>query len=350
MVTISYNIHDILKFKVIKDRDYGLRDMINLKFSFFEVDEVTDPDIILNIGKFVPSNNNCYIVGNKYYIKDNYIYCKDSEGRSKWEVEIIGFEEGNTIINFNGKVGGFQSIINPDIVAQLLLLTVIEYKLGMKGHFLLHAGGVSKNRRAYVFAGRGASFKSSLCMDFIRKAGFEFLGDDRIIINKNFVLSFPFNFRVFEFMCEQLPNENTWTILNKIRFAGYLMNRKDIRNTQIKVSEPSKLKGLFFIVRTNEGKIVRKEISLNEAASRLIINNMLEDCVSLTYYGINSAPYLKYSFAYSYIFPDSKIARYRKKSKKIIEKIIKGVPIYEIKIPNVYNPKVFNQIYELVMS
>ena len=59
MQSLNYNIHDILKFKIIRDRGHGLRDLINLKFSFFEVEDVDNPDITLNIGKFTPSNENC---------------------------------------------------------------------------------------------------------------------------------------------------------------------------------------------------------------------------------------------------------------------------------------------------
>lgn len=69
-----------------------MRDL-NLEFSFFEVDAIGNPDIILNIGKFTPSNNDCYLIDHKYHIKENYLYCKDFSGKAKWEVEILGFEE-----------------------------------------------------------------------------------------------------------------------------------------------------------------------------------------------------------------------------------------------------------------
>ena len=153
--TINYNLHDILKFKIIRDKGYGLRDLINLKFSFFEVDNVDNPDIILNIGKFTPSNENCYLVDHKYYIKENYFHCRDSEGKAEWEVEILGFEDEATIINFNGRVKGFQSFMNPDFIAQNFLLRLIEYKLGIKGYLFAHSAGISKNEQAYVFAWKG---------------------------------------------------------------------------------------------------------------------------------------------------------------------------------------------------
>ena len=348
--TLNYNIHDILKFKIIRDKGRGLRDLINLKFSFFEVEDVDNPDITLNIGKFTPSNKNCYLVDHKYYIKENYFYCKDSEGKAKWEVEISGFEDGETTINFNGRIKGFQSFMNPDFIAQNLLIRLIEYKLSKKGYFLAHSAGISKNKQAYILSGRGGTFKTSLCMDFIRRGGFEFLGDDRVILHKDKVLSFPMSLRVFGFMCKHLPNEDFWNTFNKIRFAKWLWDGKDKRDTPIKIGEPSKIKHLLFIVRTNKEIITVREISLKETIDRLITNNRLEDFISLGGMGINSGPYLKYALAYSYIFPDSSVATQKKKDLDVLKSILENVPIHEIEIPNNYDLNVFNELHRFTQS
>ena len=345
---LSYNIHDIIKFKIVRDKGYGLRDLINLKFSFFEVEGVDNPDITLNIGKFIPSNENCYLVDHKYYIKENYFYCRDSEGKAEWEVEILGFEEGVTIINFNGRIKGFQSFMNPDFIAQNLLLRLIEYKLSRKGYLFAHSAGISKNEQAYVFAGRGGSFKTSLCMDFIRREGFEFLGDDRVILHKDKVFSFPMGLHVFGFMCDHLPNEDSWNISNKIRFAKYLWDNKGKKDNLIKAGEPFKLKSLFFIVKTNKETITERKIPLKEAVEKLLTNNRLEDFISLGSMGINSGPHLKYALAYSYIFPDSQIATQKKYLEKVLRSIIEKVPINEIEIPTGYDFKYFNNIYEFI--
>lgn len=346
--TLNYNLHDIIKFKIVRDKNYGIRDLINLKFTFFEVeDDVNDPDITLNIGKFTSSNENCYTVDHKYYVKDNYFYCKNSEGKAKWEVEIAGFEEGDTTINFKGKVGGLQSFINYDFIAQNLLLRIIEYKLASKGYFLIHGAGISKDGEAYVFAGRGGTFKTSLCMDFIRKAGFEFLGDDHVILHKDKVFSFPMSFS-FGFMCEHLPNEDSWNIFSRIKFAKYLWDKKGKKDNLIEISKVSKLKNLFFIVKTNKKTITKREIPLEEVVDRLIANNRLEDFISLGGMGINSGPFLKYALAYSYIFPDSQIATQKEFSEKVVKSILENVPIHEIEISNNYNLNVFKRVKTVI--
>ena len=350
MQTLNYNIHDILRFKIIRDTGHGLRDMINLKFSFFEVDDVDNPDITLNIGKFTPSNENCYLVDHKYHIKENYFYCKDSEGKGKWEVEIAGFEDGHTMINFDGCISGFQSIINLDFIAQNSLLRVIEYKLAKKGYFLAHAAGISKNGEAYVLAGRGGTFKTSLCMDFIRRAGFEFLGDDHVILHKDMIFSFPMGLRVFDFTCGHLPNEESWNISNRIGFGRYLWDKRGKRDNSIEISKVSKLKSLFFIVRTKKEGISKRKIILKEAVDRLVTNNRLEDFISLGGMGINSGPFLKYALSYSYIFPDGKIAREREESGTMLRNILENVSIYEIEIPYNYDSTVFNAVHRIIES
>lgn len=350
MQILNYNLHDIIKFKIVRSKGYGLRDIINLKFSFFEVEDVDDPDITLNIEKFTPSDENCYLVDHKYYVKDNYFYCKDREGKAKWEVEITGFEDGNTTINFNGKIGGFQSFTNPDFIAQNLLLRIIGYKLARKGYFLAHSAGISKNNQAYVLVGRGGTFKTSLCMDIIRRAGFEFLGDDRVILHGDMVFSFPMGLRVFSFMCDHLPNEKSWNVFNKIRFVKCLWDTKSKKDNPIKVGKPSKLKSLLFIVRTNKETISERRIPLNEAVDRLITNNRLEDFISLGGMGINSGPHLKYALAYSYIFPDSPVATQKRDIEQGLRSFIEKVPIYEIEIPYSYNRNVFKEVQRLIGS
>ena len=350
--TLSYNIHDILKFKITRDRGHGLRDLINLKFSFFEVEAIDNPDITLNIGKFAPSNEKCYLVDHKYYIKENYLYCSESEGKGRWELEIKGVEDDNVIINFDGGITGIQSLINRDFIAQILLLNIIEYKLAQRGYFLLHAAGVSKDGQAYIFAGRGGTFKTSICLDLVRRAGFSLLGDDHVILHEREVLSFPTSPRVLDFMFRYLPDENSWNFLNKLRFAKYIWSKRKkevMEDIIVRISEPSKLKRLFFIVRTNKKEMSKRELSLEEATAKFITNNELEYFISLSRMGINSAPFLRYMLAYSFVFPRSSVASLQSVQKRKVEALLSSIaPIYEVEVPAHYSGATFNQILRLL--
>ena len=344
---ISYSIHNILKFKIVKDkRSSFLRDL-NFPFSFFEVEEVKDPEITVNIGKFSPSNNNCYLVDHKYYIKQNYFYCKDSEGRAKWEVEVLGFEEGDTTINFNGRLLSPQQIITPDLLPQnLLLKPLIGYKLGRKGYFFVHAAAVSRDGQAYLLAGRGGAFKTTLAMDFVRKRGFHFLGDDGIIIHENKVLSLPMHLGLFEYRLQHLVTEDL-SYWDKVRLLKYLRKNPVCKDTDVvSVVDSATLKAVFFLVKTNGQKMDVSRIDLREAIAKLIEANKLEmttsPCPMVMPAG--SGRYLKYMMAYSFIFPNSQVARYWSDLEKGVEHVLAGLPFYEINIPQYYSSTVFDEV------
>jgi len=349
---LSYNIHNILKFQIVRDKRRDLMRDLNLEFSFFEVEEIDDPDIVLNIGKFTPSNNNCYLVDHKYHIKENYFYCKDVGGRAKWEVEIFGFEEGNTTINFNANILGLERILFPDLLPQnIVLKPMIEYKLGKKGYFLIHSAAISKGNQAYVLVGRGSAFKTTITMDFVRSDEVNFLGDDRIILYENIVLPFPNSFLKFNYVIKHLPTENFRNILDKIRFVRYLWNNSDYANSNVPVVNSSTLNAIFFIVRTNKPEVRKTPISVKRAIDKLIANEKAEmfrnPSLALSDFGYH---FLKYMLAYSYVFPESDVAKYWRNMQEGLKRILRQVPLYEIEIPYIYNQRVFNEISKLVQD
>lgn len=250
--TLGYNVHDILKFQINWDKRYDFGDLFSLKFASFRVESVANPDITLNIGRFTPSNSNCYVIDHKYYIKDNYFYCRDSDGKASWEVEIAGLEQGDTTINFN-IARRFQPqpidlIYVPLFLPQAFLLRIIDYRLSTMGYFLAHAGAVAKDDQAYLLCGRAGCFKTTLCMEFVRRAGFTWLGDDRVIMHQGKVLGFPMNSSMFEFMTRHLPDETHWGRFRLLQFTtGCLLGRvkKDARVTP----EVAKLKVILLIAR-----------------------------------------------------------------------------------------------------
>lgn len=347
---LNYNIHDILRLKIVVNRKLGLMRLLNPEYYFFEVDEVADPDIILNIGKFTPSNDDCYIVDDKYDIKENYFYCEDYEGDVKWKVEIYGFEEGPMIVNLDIKLPWTRAII-PFLGTQMFLLSpLIEYKLHEKDYFLIHTAGVSKDNNAFLFAGRGGSFKTTLAMDFVRKARFRFLGDERVIIHKNEVLSYPWDFIGFNFKCENLPTEDYRGFLDRIRLVNYIRNNYgDRNNLKVNVDNSSILKYLFIVSRKSKQKqtIIKRDVNFEEVINKLIINNKLE-MTKLTMpnlRGFAANPYLKYMLAYAFVFPSSHVTRYWNNMREGLKKILGEASIYELEMPLVYDSRVFNEIH-----
>lgn len=339
---LNYNIHDLLKIRICSNEWIGLGR--KLKWLFFEDEEYIDePDIILNIGKFKPENNGCDIIAHKYHVKENYFYCKDKGKETKWELEIIGFEEGQTTVNFDGKDSGIKGILFPSFFAQEFLIPLLEYKLAKKNHFLIHAGAISKNSNGYIFAGRPGAFKTTIIMDFIRKANFNFLGDDRVIINKGNILSFPRMVFFFEFMLANMLTEEC-NFFDKVGLFKYFI--KKTYQMKLPLIDSSKLKALFFVSRVDRNTINRNKLSLKNGIDKLIANIKAEYVTSTT--TTPSGQFYNYVLAYSLIFPDNRIAKHWDVMKNGFDEIFKEVDIVEIELPYEYNLEVFEEILKSV--
>ena len=347
---LNYNIHDILTFQILRNRRRDFMKDLNLEFTFFETkEEIDDPDIVLNIGKFTPSNEGCYVVDHKYHIKENYFYCKDSEGKARWEVEILGFEDGKTTINFDGTVFGLPSFLIPEFLPQnLLLRPLIEYKLAKKGYFLIHAGAVSKNNKAYLLEGRGGAFKTTLAMDFVRRGGFEFMADDRVIIHKDKVLSFPFHLILFTFRVKHLPTENPRGFWDKVRMVKYLWNNSKYATNEVKMANSSTLRVLLSIVKTNKEAISIREANLKETVNKLIVSMEMEMVYSPRMMGMSFGRYFKYMQAYSFVFPESEVATYWDNLERKLCEVLEKIPIYEVEIPYKYCVDTFYSVYNFI--
>lgn len=357
---LNYDIHNILKFQIVRDSKYNFSDISRI-FSCFQVEEVDKPDIILNIGKFTPSNEDCYLVDYKYHVKENYFYCRDSGGKAKWQVEIIGFEQGNTIINFNVanrvQPQSIASLVSlPVALPQALLLRIIELKLNQKGYPFIHSAGVNRDGRAYLLCSRGGAFKTTLCMDFVRKAGFGVLGDDHVILHDDRVLSFPMGSSVFQFMTTHLPTEKHWGFFRQVQFAAEQILNKPHKTVMLE-DKFAKLEALFFVTRSN-GRQGGKQVTIedlpdnyiDQAVNRIIVNNRAEGFVGLPLFGIDSLPFLKYELVYNFVFPNSLIATQERKSAENLKNILKKVPIYKIDIPFNYKLEAFEEINKFIMD
>ena len=344
---LHYNIHDIVRFQIIGERGRDwLRDL-NLPFSYFEVAaETANPDITLKIGKFTPSNQDCYLVDHQYYIKENYFYCKDGEGRARWEVEISGFESGNTVVNFDGGVFGSQQIFMPERLSQnLLLMPLIGYKLCEKGSFLVHSAAIAKDGQAYLLAGRGGAAKTDLALDFVRKKGFQFLGDDGVIIYRDKVLSFPISLGLVDYRLHRRVNASLEGFYDRIRAIGHLWKGVDCGSMPL--ARESRLKAVFFMVKTSGTTINKVELDSKEAAGKIAKAANLEAVISPSpmVMPAGSGRYLKYMLAYSFVFPDSRIAKYWSDLEQRLAPVLTAIPVYEIRIQKDYTPAVFDDVW-----
>jgi hypothetical protein len=336
---IYYNIHDLVRIKVIGGNRFDrTKDM---KFYSFKEDNIDDPDIVLRMGKFKPSNHGCQTVEGMG-IKENYIYYKKSSGTVRWEMEIFGFDEGKTEVNFHGYALNLESFLLPSRLAQDILIPLIELKLAEKKFIFLHGGAISQNQKqTYIFCGRQGAFKTTLILNFVRQ-GFGFLGDDRVIFGDKRVLCCPISPFIFQFMLDHLPTEelNLWS---KFRIAVSLI--KSTRSYNLPVTLSSEPRALVFIDKVDTQSVRVSKLTVNQALYKLEANNKLE----MNQPGPTpSASFFHYMAAYSFVFPNSRMAGYWQRFRDIVARSLNDIPIYCVEIPYKYSERVFNEIHEFV--
>jgi len=344
---IDYNFHDFLKLRIVRPRSRGLVDVVNLKLSSFSAANLGEPDIILRIGDFDPRVESCYVVDSKYYIKPNYFFCRESEGSAQWDVEIHGLEYGQTIINFCARMRPCrQSIMNPDLLAHGVLLSVLQYKLCSMGVALIHCAAVERQGRGILLMGRSGSFKTSLCMDFVRKSGFTCLGDDYVLLGGGRIWSFLMHPTLFQFMTNSLPDETRMGFFNEVRYLWQLARGRLKKTNLVGLSsEPHILILLSRAPGAGEASVRFGKIdTFDDVIARSVVNNQLESfAYAMPTFGVRSAPFLRYVSAYSFVLPGSSVASYEARLRKILESHLEGVPVHGVQMPCRYDDKTFQK-------
>lgn len=321
----------------------------NCPFSAFRAEPFEDADIFLNIGPFDPDfdNRDIFSIDYNFFVGNDYLYLKDFEGRMGkfyWTAEIIGITKDKTIINFNSKLPFLHRLSFPDLLPQLLLVRpILYYKLSQKNAILLHAGGVWRDNKAYIFAGRSGSFKSSLLMDLVQNHGWESNSDEHVIVKNNEVLDFPLMYPLFNYMCNKLRLED-FSILDKIKFLQSLLRENDRMDTAFRHLN-GQIKAIFLLHRTNKDVLKISEIKDPFlAVKKLLINNMSEWYNPEPLAGIKSGRIYEYISMYSFINHDNNVNYFWDYHKKLLFNLVSKTKVYSIEIPNKYNNNVAEKI------
>lgn len=348
--TLTYNIHGALKVHIVRDRRRDWLRELNLPLSYFETGTQNDcPNITLNLEEFNPARQNSFVVDHKYHIDANYFYAEHAESRSAWKVEILGFEHGDTVINFDGSGRGLARALLPDFLGQnVYLRCLLQYKLTRLGRCMVHAAGVCKDGRAYVLAGRGGAFKTSLAMDLVRKAGFGFLGDDLVILHEKQALAFPWHRGIFDFRVDHLESEALGGSLDKLRLLRYLHTFDSNLSVVDIPTKPVNVHALLLAVKTETSRVGVEQVPLEIAIPKLVSSIKMELMVSPQVLGMDTGVYFDYMQAYSFVFPDSSIACYWDDFSQALRNALQDIPVYKVTIPKTYSPDLFEQFHKVL--
>lgn len=339
MLEKNYNIHDILKFKIItkKRLKWNLKNIYG-SFSNFETNNIDKTDFEVYIGDFEPSNDNCKILENKYYIKKNYFYCKkDMYKFTNWKFEMSNIDSENTIVKISSNFFGYLWMVG------FIIEFLIHYKMNIKGYPLIHASALSQNNKGYIFSARGGGGKTTISMNLLNR-GFKLLGDNFVIVNNGQVLSYFSPLNIFTYNLAPIIRTNL-TFKNKInlnlkkiiyKFSfGFIkiftkINPKEI--LQNSILDNSSIYKIFVLLPKNELKY--KNLNKEELCNFLLINQMLDTLL-----------FLPYITEYSYIYPKSNLANHWNLYKKnLVKNIPDSIEFSEIEVPLKYEKNIFDDI------
>lgn len=342
-----YNLHNIIKFKIQDNRNIIEKkiDLLYNQYNYYKDVELSNDnvDFIINIGYFNPKNKDCFILDDRYYIKDNYFYCSDNRKLSKWKVEIEYLEGNTTIVNISVNFWGNISIISNFIDF------LIHFKMTMKGYPMIHASGVLIENKGILFAARSGGGKTTIATHLMEK-GFKYFGDNFVILNKNKIFNFLsplniFTYNITPLIKRQLSFNQKVSI--SIKNLIYILSGKYIKIfTKLNLFEilpktianSGELSTIIFLIP--KGELSIKKISRTDAIGYLVYNQQIE---------FIHMPFLNYISVYSYIHPNSKVSTHWQIYEEALNNAIdKCTNIFRIEVPQKYDLSTVNEILRLV--
>ena len=190
-------------------------------------------------------------------------------------------------------------------------------------------------------------------MEIIRRNScYRLVGDDRIILGENGdVLSFPIFYELVLFKSLYLKDEHVSGLHEKLKLYTFLKNfKKDKYNLSSIFADRSRLNKVFLAVRNNSiEKVVLEPINMDYLIESIVNSNKMEMIESGISSSLGFVNFICYLQVYSYVFPDSQIAKYWENMLKELKIILKDSTLaYKILLPTEYKKDIFNEILEVL--
>jgi hypothetical protein len=338
-----YSIHDIVNFKIVNNAPFLSRILPfwDTELRVFESERKLDPDFTIYLGRFSPQNSNCYILDDRFYIKEDYLFCSDSYKYARWELRMSGLEGAGLEVHISANP--FAWLLLPDLIINPL----IWFKLNEKGYAIVHGSGVVKEDRAYIFTGRGAAGKTTIALNLLER-GFRLLGDHFVVLNGDAVFSFLSPLHIADFNLtaslrkRMKSRQKVIFWLNQIsqKVTGLQFGTKIGPKTMFPglTEDKARLRSVFVLLPRNGFKA--EQISKEEFIACMIANQKLE-----------SIPFIKYMMEYSYLFPRSNMAtHWVRYEENLIRSLSEAKVLYRLEVPPRYDNGTLNNIFEVLQN
>ena len=338
-----YSIHNIVNFKVVNSAQFldKFLPFWDIELRDFESRQEVEPDFTVFLGKFSASSSDCLILDDRFYIKEDYLYCSDSYKWAKWHLLMYGFNGGNMEVCISANPFAWL------LLADFIINPLIWFKLNEKGYAIVHGSGVVRDGRAYVFAGRGAAGKTTIALNLVER-GFKLLGDHFVILSKDAVLGFLTPLHIADFNLTPFIKKRMETrhrVFFRIdqlgrRLTGLQFGTKISPKTMFPDSteDKAKLHSVYLLLPREKLKVGK--ISKEELIAHMVANQKLE-----------SIPFMKYMMEYSYLFPRSSFAAYWERYEQNLSQAL-GVAegCYRVEVPPKYYSATLERIFKVLVD
>jgi len=336
---MNFNVHNLVKLRVDGTNKRYL-EYLSQDYAHFKTDESTDPDIDIVVSDFTPNNDDCYVVNHKYFIKKNYLFCRDQHKVVKWKACLKDITERKTVVYFSGSK--FGEVFLKDYIVEPL----ITLKLAARGFSPLHASGIVINNKGFVFAGAPGAGKTAIILNLMDSS--IFLNDEFALLSSDgAIYSFPSPICVYNHNLKSVPVREKMTLTNKIelkiKHLVYLLSLNYIK-LPLRVN-PEKFFGKV-------GKdsypihclVLLRRLETNKVSmiDRVDKERLVEQ---LSLINRDQFGYLfQLISAYSSVYPESEMALYPQILQTNLFKALKSVFCYEIRIPSKFSQNTDREI------
>ena len=324
----DYDIHGILSFTAEGKSNLldGFLQGWDIELRGLQSAGGDNPDLVVTLGGFTPDHRGCTILDDKYCIRRDYLHClEDRDSYARWQLQICGFEQSETRVDIR------PNLLGKTLIPELLVNPLVWYKLNEKGSPVVHGSAVSKDGRAYVFAGRGASGKSTIAISLIEK-GFKLVSDHFVVLSDGDVLRLAAPFHLMDFNLVPVIRDNMNAKHKALFFSRQLLRRLTGRRLATKVfpedvlpeglvADRAELHSVYLLLPRDGLRV--EQIDREEMVRHLVANQKLE-----------SFPFIKYMMEYAYLFPDGAVASYWSRYEDNLRRALQRVDrFYKVEVP-----------------
>ena len=315
------SIHDIVKISS------------NFPFPGYEVGEVSDPDIVveirkdLNFSKDGLSKLDFWFYGRE---GEEFVYFEDNLFGVKNKV-LLKCLEGKTEIYATKSVLKIDRLYAPRSRGSLydLINTVIRIKLIQKGCLNIHASCLAKNDSAILFAAFPNVGKTLTTLQLL-KEGFKYISDDTVLVDRNgnaYLTSFPSAIGYEDFLKFIKPADiGTWRYYRAL-IKGWIIKKSNILH---RIMQPPLicLGDIFETVDKSKVDVVCTLEIGERRIEEVDKEYMVERITAINDYSLSriNNPFI---FVYSY-FNNFSIAEIERKQRENLLEFLRGCKCYSL--------------------